>query len=275
MFLFLCLYFSTPMDARSPPPSPPRTRLLASRINQPKPPANPTCLRRHQMEVKYKAPKGGKSLLAKVAAKSGSSSSGRRRGGGSSKAAGGVPSSSSSNSSPAVSTLQGNDGGAGGGGGVGGGREDGAAKVTPLSARTKALGKGRGGSRLEGGEKEGGSAFLLVRVGAVLGVLLHTFSSKAWHGLSSTSAYPSPPPRQLPLLMPRVPMLPPPYFCAFYSWLSFFRGVRLLVNPMFFFFVIIFFFCSLFFLCPYCNSQAKGAFQDKGQRKRGRLPLEQ
>ncbi|CAM9835653.1 unnamed protein product, partial [Ectocarpus sp. 8 AP-2014] len=61
------------------------------------------------MDVKYKAPKGGKSLLAKVAAKSGSASS-RGRGGGSTKAGGGSSSSSAMH-------------------GAGGGREGRSAKI--------------------------------------------------------------------------------------------------------------------------------------------------
>lgn len=93
--------------------------------------------RAHQMEVKFKAPKGGKSLLAKVAAKS-SSASGRGR-------------------KVGVYALHGSGGGsdlgggaAGVGGGGGGGREGGAV------SRPRAVGKGRGVARLEGGEREGG-----------------------------------------------------------------------------------------------------------------------
>lgn len=63
----------------------------------------------NKMDVKYKAPKGGKSLLAKVAAKSGSTSS-RGRGGGSTKGGGGSSSSSAMH-------------------GAGGGREGRSAKI--------------------------------------------------------------------------------------------------------------------------------------------------
>lgn len=96
------------------------------------------------MEVKYKFPKGGRSLLAKVAAKS-SSASGRGRGGGLTKGGGGYG-------------LYG-----GGGSDVGGGATDygdvaggdGGTVMKGLS-RPRAVGKGRGGARLESGEREGG-----------------------------------------------------------------------------------------------------------------------
>lgn len=106
------------------------------------------------MEVRYKAPKGGKSLLAKVAAKS-SSASCRGRGGGATKigTAGGVY---------ALHGGGGGDLGAGGVGGVaaggGGGREGGGVLKTG-GPRPRAVMKGRGGARLEGGEREGGCCF--------------------------------------------------------------------------------------------------------------------
>ncbi len=104
------------------------------------------------MEVKYKAPKGGKSLLAKVAAKSSSSSSGRGRGGGGAgKAAAGGGAGGGGGSSSRYSVH----GGGGGGGGAGAGGGDGGAPKG--SARPRAAGKARGGGRLEGGEREGGS----------------------------------------------------------------------------------------------------------------------
>lgn len=93
-----------------------------------------------KMDVKYKAPKGGKSLLAKVAAKSGSASS-RGRGGGSTKGGGGSSSSSAMH-------------------GAGGGREGRSAKIQFSSQgwgggggqqkknRSMVLGKeGKGGKR--------------------------------------------------------------------------------------------------------------------------------
>eukprot|EP00903_Cladosiphon_okamuranus_P013239 g12344.t1 len=84
------------------------------------------------MEVKYKAPKGGKSLLAKVAAKS-SFASGRARGGGAPKSGG--------------------YGFHGGGNDLSDGGREGGSAMKDLS-RPRAVGKGRGGARLEGGERE-------------------------------------------------------------------------------------------------------------------------
>eukprot|EP00903_Cladosiphon_okamuranus_P018738 g17246.t3 len=95
-----------------------------------------------RMEVEHKAPKGGKALLAKVAANSSSSSSGRGRGGG----------------GTALTRAGYGDGGGSlssfsmRGGDIGG---DGAGAASKASARVTATGTGRGGARLEGAEKEG------------------------------------------------------------------------------------------------------------------------
>ena len=93
------------------------------------------------MEIKYKAPKAGKSLLAKVAAKS-ASASGRGRGG------------LNKGSSSSISGGSGGGGGGGtgaGGDGGGGGREEGAVKAP----RTKGPGKGKVMHKTEPLEKEG------------------------------------------------------------------------------------------------------------------------
>eukprot|EP00903_Cladosiphon_okamuranus_P018737 g17246.t2 len=98
--------------------------------------------RMRKMEVEHKAPKGGKALLAKVAANSSSSSSGRGRGGG----------------GTALTRAGYGDGGGSlssfsmRGGDIGG---DGAGAASKASARVTATGTGRGGARLEGAEKEG------------------------------------------------------------------------------------------------------------------------
>eukprot|EP00904_Undaria_pinnatifida_P000430 jgi/Undpi1/10388/HiC_scaffold_29.g12838.m1 len=89
------------------------------------------------MEIKYKAPKAGKSLLAKVAAKSGSAS-GRGRGG------------LSKGSSSSFGSGGGVGGGVGGGAG-GGSREEGTVKAP----RVKGQGKGKLIHKTEPIEKEG------------------------------------------------------------------------------------------------------------------------
>lgn len=93
--------------------------------------------RKQQMEIKYKAPKAGKSLLAKVAAKSGSAS-GRGRGG------------LSKGSSSSFGSGGGVGGGVGGGAG-GGSREEGTVKAP----RVKGQGKGKLIHKTEPIEKEG------------------------------------------------------------------------------------------------------------------------